>query len=264
MAKKTKLLHYRRAGFGETGDNDTRTLEDYLCLACGKDCMDNIKFSKNKRVYKNLAYQKDDKGSFVHFTIYSPGEQASTVNTNIEESASDLETADPPEGQEYIDGDCKALINGNHVVICSSRVMDAQINTFMRNIFKVAGLGSRAESVSLKKIANIDKTKKIQAEGVKEIIMDSSIYSASLMNNEKTMKKKILHKLTRIIKSTILKDDEEETIKKLDSLSVKVVISANGKIESALSEEKIIELANLVIEEEDGGLLHPYKKRKSY
>lgn len=260
MARKVKLLHYRRASFGETGESDNRTLEDYLSLAYGQKNRDDIKFSKNKRVYKNLAYHKDADGSFMHFTIYSPGEQASTVTTDAEENATDLEAADPPKGHEYIDGDCKVFVKGNHVIICSSRIIDSQIITFLCDIFKVSELGSRAESISLQKIAKIDTAKKIQMEGVKEIIMDSSIYSASLMNNGKSVKKKIFSGITGIIKSATLKDDPEESIKKLDSLSARVVISANGRIESALSEEKIIELANIVLKEEDGGFCIITKK----
>jgi hypothetical protein len=128
---------------------------------------------------KILCVNDAKPGFLLHISAETPGEPASIVPDAGSGNSIDVSTLNPPNNAEYMDGDAFAYIRGNHVCLCVSLINDAVIYSALQQLFSLAKLTAEAQKFELLKVANTDKLKLIQSEGIKSIDLKTTVYKAS-------------------------------------------------------------------------------------
>ncbi len=181
--RKTKTLSYRRAMWLAV-DKKKRTLENFIAEAHA--ILKTVKTRKFKKldgqIVKCIQYKPvKGGGCFLHLAAETPGDQASTLASADEEKAeSAVGTAAPPKGSEFMDGDLFVYVVGDHVSMCATALRDATLALYLTEVFKKAKIDPVSRMFGLEKIANVAKVKVIEAEGVKEIDINASLYDATV------------------------------------------------------------------------------------
>jgi hypothetical protein len=78
-----------------------------------------------------------------------------------------------------MDGDAFLHVRRDDVCLCSTVIRDGAIRYFFQSLFKKSKLRKDADKFDLIKVADIDKVKLIHAQGVKEVILKSTLYDAT-------------------------------------------------------------------------------------
>jgi hypothetical protein len=79
-----------------------------------------------------------------------------------------------------MDGDAFALIQNDHVCLCTSNQHDSIIESYLKAFFNAAKARHDATKFTLVKVADVNKLALLQREGVKEINLKFGFYAASL------------------------------------------------------------------------------------
>ena len=264
MAKsRKKTISYRRAEWLKV-DSQKRTLEDFIAAAHA--IYKTVKCRKFQRpdgqIVKCASYNPlDAGGAFLHLVAETPGDEASTLSAEDEEKeASEVGVAPPPTGKEFMDGDIFVYVVGNNVCLCSTVLRDAVLTLYLQSVFQKAKLGEVATMFELQKVANIDKLKVIQAEGVKEIDIKASLYDASLhceTRNATTMR--ALGVAAKHIKAVFGSNPKASP----DNLQVGITIVADGRMKGRiLGDDHIKKLAKEVVEGDDDYVIVTKKNQR--
>jgi len=248
--EKTKTLSYRRAQF--LSPEAERALEDYLSEAKSKT-PDLAKFiHENGFVLEERHHLFDPKvGHFLHIVAFTPGEKASIVP----HLPGALATTSPPKQSDFLDGDIMVLIAGNHAIICSNGLHEKKVEQFLDKYFEAAGLDRVARCFNLTKVANINKVKMIEAQGVKEITLSSSLFDVSMQHNERTtVSKRLSGAFWDEVKALVLKDDGTSEIEESENLTAHLVLSYDGrKKEISVGRKRLEDISKKVVEEDEEG-----------
>jgi hypothetical protein len=254
--KRSKTLHYRRANW--IAEHPPHSLEEYVRQAHQK-----LKTVSERTVERGEGHfirslrpkARQAGGYFLHLTADTPGESASTIPKLLKDKAeAEVGIAAPPADAEYMDNDSFLFIRNDHVCYCSSGMRDPSIHYFLFSLFEAAGLGEAATQFTLDKIANAKKVSFIQAHGVKGIILDASLASASLeYGDRKAQPATLLNSVGKVLSSLL--DEKDADKGKQDNLQVKIAITADGRIKDGktLGFKKIQKLAKAVVENEEDG-----------
>jgi hypothetical protein len=255
MTDRNKTLSYRRAQFIVDG---TETLESLLTSA--HNLLPNI---ENRTIEDNGQVvlecrdflNKPGSGVFIHIAAYTPGEQASVVPRTSGVSSGQLQTTDPPDGCEFMDGDTTIFVSADHVILCSSSLHEKQAERYMIRIIDKAGLPPQASQFAITRVANADKIKMIQKQGVKSINLNSSLYSATLDYIERTtVSKKLASGIAEQLIAIFKKDDVDTDLENAENLSVSLKLSFDSRKKGAsFSRERLETLANQLVTENDDG-----------
>jgi hypothetical protein len=183
--KKEKVLTYRRAIW--VRDEKTPPIHSTLCGFIKqasnklKDVAARTLARDNGQAIK-LAIMKPDKegGVYLHIVADTPGESASVV-PKVKGAATEIKlgTAAPPPDTDFLDGDAFVYVRNDDVCLCGTAVHDATVGNFLRAFLRKAGLGVRASQFDLEKVANINKIKLMQSQGVKQIEFRSTLFKAT-------------------------------------------------------------------------------------
>jgi hypothetical protein len=92
----------------------------------------------------------------------------------------EVDTAPPPDGAEFMDGDIFLYVRGNHVCMCATGIREGAIHFYLSSIFNKARLPVEATQFELQRVADVNKVKMIQSQGVKEVDLAATLYDASL------------------------------------------------------------------------------------
>jgi hypothetical protein len=231
MAKdqKSKKLYYRRATWEKQGK---ATLEALLNEA--HDTLTTVgrrTFQTSGGEIRGARVHPSDKGLLLQIAAYAPGEPTSTIDKNKSAKASTIAAEPAPEGKDYLDGDIFVLVNGNHVILCPSGVRETVATNYFIHALTKVGNTKIATTLGLDKVAKTSKLKMIQDEGVKEILLHSSLYEASLLHADAKsssiggFRALIAQQMERIF----AKDPELQAISELENLNISLSIRFNGK-----------------------------------
>ena len=178
-AQKTKKLYYRRATWEK---QEKATLQSLLNEAHETLTTTGQRtFQTANGEIKGARVESSDKGLLMQIAAYAPGEPTSTIDKNKRAKAATITAEPAPEGKDYLDGDVFVLVTGNHVILCPSGVRESVATNYFSYALTKVGKTNVATTLELDKVAKTSKLKMIQEEGVKEILLQSSLYEASLM-----------------------------------------------------------------------------------
>ncbi len=246
--EKTRTLSYRRAIF--LAPEADKTLADYLTKA-KKKIPGLIKFTYDSGLVLEERHHrhKPEVGHFLHIVAYTPGEQASIVP----HIPGDLCTAPPPEEADFLDGDIMVLIAGNHVTICANSLHEKKVERFLDKYFEVAAIESVSRHFNLSKVANINKIKMIEKQGVKEISLDASLFDASIQYSERTtIRKKLGGALLDEVKALFRKDDGTSDIQESENLTAHLILKYDGRRKDiAVGRQRLEDISKKIVEEEE-------------
>ncbi len=169
---KDRTISYRRATWFNT---DPTSISLEWCIRQATTKLKDVSqrtIARDNGQEISMAKLKAPKGGgfFVHITVDTPGEAASivpTVKKTVEEI--DVATAKAPPESEFMDGDAFLYVRDDHVCMCSTGMRDGSIVYFFAELFKRAKFRGDADKFDLMKVADVNKTKLIKAQGVKEI-----------------------------------------------------------------------------------------------
>ena len=227
--KKSKKLYYRRATWEKQGKT---TLEELLNEV--HDMLATVgerTFQTSNGEIKGARIHPTDKGLLMQIAAYAPGEPTSTIN-KIKNAKAAAITAEPaPEGKDYLDGDIFVLVNGNHVILCPSGARESVATNYFIHALTKIGRTKVATTLELDKVAKTSKVKMIQEEGVKEILLRSSLYEASLLQFD--AKNPSIDGFGALIaqqmKRIFAKDPDLHAIGELENLNISLSVRFDGK-----------------------------------
>ena len=128
-----------------------------------------------------------------------------------------------------MDGDIIVFAKGNDLCICATSLHAGAIGAYCDELFRKAKLGDDATKFDLQKVANVDKLKMIEEQGVKEIDLTATLDEASV----KYVKRKTaigggLRVLGRHLNAILRKDEPAAR----DNIRVGIVLKTDGRMKT--------------------------------
>lgn len=225
-ARRDKTLHYRRAKWvhvGQTLESLIRQAVQQLPTAEDR----KIEHGEDHFVICLRTRRRQAGGVFLHLTADTPGEAASTVPRQLNHADLDVGAVPPPQDAEYMDGDAFLFVRDDHVCFCSSGMRDGGIQYFLARLFEKADLGHNAALFVLDKVADADKLALIEENGVKEIVLNASVFEAVSHYNARRQEPVGMLRAVGQKLYSLLADDNED---RQDNLSVQISIGADGRV----------------------------------
>jgi hypothetical protein len=196
-----------------------------------------------------------DKGSLCHIASYFRGQPTSLVPDPSDKEETNTLVRNPPSKHNFMEGDIFFLLNGNHIVLCPSGVRESIAIAYIANVLQNAFQEGAVPSYSIQPVADINKIKLLQQEGVKNIILSSSLYEASSDYVErKTVRETLLSSVAKEFIALFSKDNDIDLkdIDKKENLSVRLVISYDSRKKGGdIGKRRINSVANKLINEGD-------------
>jgi len=180
--QRTKVVGYRRT---EWVNANPASISLALCiklaLAKSPDVADRTVSRSNGQFVRLADSEVDAEGGYyLHFTVDTPGEAASTVpKIKAGMQSISVTTADAPPDREFMDGDAFLYIRKNDVCLCATQVSDGTLRYVLAMFFRQSGIRSDADQFVFSKVANLSKISMLQSQGVKEITLKGSVYEAT-------------------------------------------------------------------------------------
>lgn len=255
MAKvRGKTISYRRAVWF-LADGKEKNFEKLLREAHKKLAkVSDRKFKRGDgQVLKSIwhAPEKSGGGYYVHIAAETPGDQASTIPQAGEtQTGHGVSTAPPPTGTEYMDGDVIIFVRGNDICLCSTVIREGAVAIFCSELFKKAKLGADAMQFELQKVANVDKVKMINAQGVKEIDLTATLYEASAKYTKRTTAvSTALQGVSRHLSAIFGKDERPAR----DNIKVGITLKTDDRMKAgkAIGERRLNAAAAELVQSDD-------------
>ena len=260
--RKQKTLTYRRAIWAAP---DGVTLEGRLIAARRRQSTVHKRtfIRDNGQVIKGIVCQIPRSGGIIlHITAETPGDMASILRVAHDtDEAITVGTAAAPSNAEFMDGDIFAYVRHDHVCICSSALREATLGWFLRQMFSAARMPPAAGQFELKKVANIDRLRVLNSEGVKEISLGSTLYEATTSYESRQ------HDVSGVLSaighhiSALFGSDRRPTP---DNLKVSVTLKADGRMKEGdvLGYRRLSGLATELIDSDDDYVITTRANRK--
>lgn len=253
-ARRDKTLHYRCAIWFE----DAQTLESYV-----RNALQQLPTAEDRTVEAGEdhfirclhARRRHNGGVFLHITADTPGESATTVPKQLNAADVDVGQAPPPADGEFMDGDIFVFVRDNHVCFCSGSglMREGSLQRFLAELFDKAGLGENSAAFVLEKVADAQALALIEAQGVKRISLNASVYAAVTHyagRNQQPVS--ALMQAGRRLYNAVWADDNED---RNDNLLLQVSVQADGRIKAnkELGFQRLEELARQIVQTEQDG-----------
>jgi hypothetical protein len=232
--KKQKRLHYRRAVWVPESDTQEvkNTLEYYLELSHAEtEIAQNLTFSFGDHEIACADRRLTSDGFYLHLATYSPGGDTSTIVKDSSLRARAISPEPAPQGKDYLHGDIFILVKDNHVLLCPSGARENIAIKYFIFILEKLNKKFSAASFNLAIIANVDKLNMIKNEGVREIVLNSSIYEASKHFIEKNDPKfsGLIPNIVSDLKRIFSEDKDLKNIQQDENINVSLTIRFDGK-----------------------------------
>lgn len=253
--RRKKTIQYFRAQFL---DSRARTLAFYLKSA--HDAAPNVEdrtFSIGGEQVKCCHVSQQRSGAhYLHITVSTPGELASTVPQGSGMPQVDLDTTPAPRGSEFMDGDIMMRVQDNHVLFCSTGLHQSRATQYLREVFRSTGQPETALGVSFVRVADMDRLNLVREQGVKSVGLAAGAYPASLSHAERenaTVHRKLIGRVWDELKDLWAEDDELKDITESENLTAEVVIRFDRRRKGGeLGQKRIESLAEMLLDEGDG------------
>ena len=253
-ARRDKTLHYRSAFWvhpeetGETLESYTRSATNALPTAEDR----TVEHGEDHYIRCLRSRRRHGGGIFLHLTSDTPGEATTTVPKDLSAADVDVGSAPPPPNSEFMDGDAFIFIRGDHVCFCTGVMREGALRHFLIGLFKNADLDENAGAFIFKKSADADKLAMIQAQGVKEIELNATVFAAAAhYAGRQSQPVGFLRSAARVLYS--LRDEDNED--RQDNLMLTVSIRADGRVKTNphLGYERLEDVAEQMLEKYEEG-----------
>ena len=254
---KTRTIFYRRVAWVDGKANNS--LEKHL-----KKAHDSLQ-TTHERTFphadgevQGLIVEPRNEGLFFHLALYTPHQPTSLVPFPSKAKSKETTPKSPPDEHNYMDGDIFFIVSKNHIVLCPSGARESVAISYINHALRKGGMDNLITKFSIEPVAQIDKVKLIQQEGVKKVALNASLYEASVEYSErKTTKMNILNGVAEEILALFAKDNnlELQNIGDMENLSVKLEISFDSRKKGGeLGRQRLDKTASMLInDDEDQG-----------
>jgi hypothetical protein len=194
----------------------------------------------------------DDKAVFLHLVADTPGEKASVVSqVALNSKQIDVSTVAPPAGKEFMDGDAFVYIRANDLCYCGTGLHLESVAYFLQQFLANSKIRKDAASFELTNAVDVDKLALLQRDGVKEIQMRGTMFSASYEYAKRNGNAVgALEKISKHIKAFLKADHSVEA----DGLEMELTIKVDGRSKGLhLGEKRLQTIAADVLEHQDAG-----------
>lgn len=253
--ERNKTLSYRRAEFLSKKEG-MKTLEKYL-----NDAHSKLKTIAERKIegpghptLECRKHQKKDKlGTLLHIAAYTPGEQASVVPHEAVDVTGDIKTTAPPKESDFMDGDIMALVVGNHVLLCATNLHEKKIQRYMMEIMEKAGIDKEGTIFGLTRVADINRIKLIEAQGVRSVNIEASLYDASIDHLERTtVTQKLGGGFMDHLKAFFSEDKTLVDLDEAENLSAHITLNFDSRRKGkTLGRERLESVAKQLLGEDD-------------
>lgn len=250
---RERTVSYRRADW-LIQDPDSINLGSCIKQASGKlkSIEERTIQRPNGQLMKLLSLKGYQEGHFLHITLETPGEAASvvpTVDKSVEET--EISTAAPPVGTEFMDGDAFLFVKGNDVCLCTTSLHDSTVRSFLIDFFAKAKLRKDAKHFDLAKVASIPKVKLLQAQGVQEIELRASLYAATAHYlKRKAHPQGLLGSLAKQLKAVLGKENDANP----DAMKAALTLKADRRRKGlALGEKRLVQIGIDTLKHQENG-----------
>lgn len=262
MVNETRIrtVSYRRAHWNNTRDfpDDLQTYLNRAFLACATTASRTYDFGDyhiqgiriGGDVVRTRTGQQRDV-LLMQLAKYEPDGQANTVTKpSAVQQESDVETEDPPELKDWIDGDLFVLVCGNHILTCASNTRDTSATKFISAVLSHDG-NTVGNHIHFDRVGAADKLRLLRREGVKKIELGANLYEATMDWYESEVKSKIFGRLSEAIADCFANDDELSEIAEDENITARVVLNFDGRKRGGdLGLERMEQLASNLIRDE--------------
>jgi hypothetical protein len=258
---RTKSLRYRRAIFQTPPGKPVRqkTLEEYV-----EEAHSALKNIVNRRAVTvegitlecRASRRRRGVGMLVHVAAYTVREPASVVpQPRPEDDDAPVGTVPPPRGADYMDGDLLLLISRNDVIICSSSLHDRKFSDYCSDVFTNAGLPPVASMFRLMPVADADRLAVIEDEGVKQISLDATAFSATADHvTRKSVRRRVGQGMIDAFRAIFQNDPDLHDINELENVSAELVIKFDRRKKGGkLAQERLRSIAKQLVDESSDG-----------
>jgi hypothetical protein len=206
---------------------------------------------------QGLAWGAKQSGLCVHIASYVPHQPASLVPSPSKAESRDTSQKPPPPEYSFLEGDIFFVLSGNHLVLCPSGANESVALLYINYVLREVGEDKLITRFSVESVADIDKIKLLQSEGVKKIALNASLYEATMSYMERTTTKTtLLGGIAKDIAALFAEDKNYKLreIGELENLSVKLEISFDARKRGGeVGRERLEAAASRLLDEETGG-----------
>lgn len=233
-----KTIHYVRATYIK-GAEPKKNFEQLVRQAMNKlGRMDETDITMSTLGVVSVRHRETQSGSSLRLAIGAgvPGEKMSTVGIKVSAVFDNDQTASAPSNRAFKHGDAFVLIEENDLLVVTDGPF--RINTvavYLRELFGKADLKNETAAFELKKVTNKDTKAILDAEGIKELRLGTTMYQATDaldgIQGQSSLSAK-LKSFVGTLKSAFAEDVAEKELVQLaehwGELQVSTVIRAKG------------------------------------
>lgn len=260
VKERQKALRYRRALFNRPrGQPAPRTLEFYLEEAHGKFktvATRRVELDGNFVIEVRHQQRRRGVGLLLHVTAYTREEPASVVpQVTARDDEAPISTTPPPNGTDFMDGDLHILVAGDDVIMCASGIRERKFEEYCSIIFDRAEFPPVAGMFHLEAVANANKLKVIEDEGVKEIKLDAVSYVATGQQLKRySLRRTLRDEMLDTLRALFGDDPGVQDVADAENLSAQIVLKFDRRKKGGeLSAERMSGLAKRLVDEGDEG-----------
>jgi hypothetical protein len=252
--ERSKTLLYLRAKFAS---DEAKSLGHYLNAAHKKTPnIEQRKFIIDDQEVTGCHFRRIKNGKhYLHIAVSTPGESTSLVPKSTGVKEVDLETFPPPEGKDFMDGDLMLLVDGNHVLFCSTGAHIKKARQYMKAIFDHTSQPDESMVFDLAKVADVDKINLIRESGVKSLRLGAGLYKATLDHEERrvaSVRKKVLTAVWSEVEDLFADDEELKKYKDEENLTAEVIIKFDRRLKGGkYGKQRMEALAEKVLDGDD-------------
>jgi len=194
-----------------------------------------------------------DNPNFFHIVKYAPGELAPTIERHVEKPEGDEDAQQAPKGREFKDGECFIMVKKSNVLFLGHGVTSQRAESYLRELFNTCLFKKRFRKFEMEPVANIDKVKLMQDQGVKSIKLSSCLYNLEVPDIENNT---IFSRFGGFIKdqmmAAIQKDDSFSELKAAEDLIVNLELKLDGNTRAGPDAKGFIDnLANTAVDDDN-------------
>lgn len=232
-----KTIHYVRATYNK-GAEPKKNFEQLVRQAMNKlGRMDQTDITMATLGVVSVRHRETKTGESLRLSIGAgvPGEQMSTVGIKVPAAFDSDQTASAPSNRAFKHGDAFVLIEENDLLIVTDGPFRVTtVGVYLRELFGKADLKNETAAFELKKVTNQNTKAILEAEGIKELRLGTTMYQATdaLDNLEAPSVKAKLKAFVGTLKNAFAEDVTDKELQQLaehwGELQVSTVISAKG------------------------------------
>lgn len=248
-------MFYRRASWLDGPGNIQKHLKAAHVTLTSTD---SRTFVHGEGEIQGLAFSEKDNYLLFHVAYYVPHQPTSLVPFPSKAKSKETSQQPPPDEHNYMEGDIFFLVRENHLVLCPSGASESVAVSYINHALRKTGNEKLLTKFSIEPIADVDKIKLLHREGVKKVLLESSLYEATEEYNERTTTKmKLMNGVAQEVLALFAKDNNKslQEIHEAENLMVRLEISFDSRKRGGEIGRKRIEKTadKLIADDEDQG-----------